>query len=127
VRRLLLVLVLVAAACANEPVDETGLILHPTVVAVAVTPDGDAFTFDVTISSPYDSADRYADAWRVVGPGGEVYGVRELTHDHAGEQPFTRSLSGVEIPADVLAVTVEGHDQRNGWGGATVTVDLSPA
>ncbi len=48
----------------------------PDVIAVEVdrAPDGTA-RFDVTISSPYDSPDRYADAWRVLGPDGVDYGV----------------------------------------------------
>ena len=51
-------------------------------------------------------------------------GVRILTHDHANEQPFTRSLSGVRIPAGVRGVRVQGRDQVSGWGGRTVEVDL---
>ncbi len=98
--------------------------LYPDVVDATVERNGDTFTFDVTISSPYDTPDRYADAWRVVGPDGTVLGVRELLHDHQNEQPFTRSLSGVEIPDDVDTVTIEGRDQVNGWGGATVEVEL---
>jgi hypothetical protein len=99
--------------------------LYPDVIDVEVisSPDG-TWTFAVTIRSPYDSPERYADAWRVLGPDGEEYGLRVLTHDHAGEQPFTRSLSGIEIPDDVTEVTVQGRDQLSGWGGATVLVDL---
>jgi hypothetical protein len=85
-----------------------------------------SYTFDVTVSSPYDSPERYADAWRVVGPDGTEYGVRILLHDHANEQPFTRSLSGVEIPDGIDSVTVEGRDLINGWGGAIIEVDLAP-
>lgn len=55
---------------------------------------------------------------------GAVYGVNELTHDHASEQPFTRTLSGVQVPAGVGTVLVEGRDQVNGWGGGTQTVEL---
>lgn len=99
--------------------------LFPDVLDVTVQQATDGtYTFDVTISSPYDSPDRYADAWRVRSVEGTVYGVRELVHDHAAEQPFTRSLSGVEIPADVDAVVVEGRDQVNGWGGETLRVEL---
>ena len=77
----------------------------------------------VTVSSPYDSPARYADALRVRSEDGiEVYGVRELTHDHASEQPFTRSITDVKIPDDVTEVVVEGRDQVSGWGGKTVTV-----
>ena len=97
----------------------------PDVLAVDVerAADGTA-RFDVTVSSPYDTPDRYADAWRIVGPDGVVYGVRELAHDHASEQPFTRSLDGVAIPDGVAVVTVEARDSANGWGGATVDADL---
>ncbi len=97
----------------------------PDVIAATASADGDgAWRFDVTLSSPYDTPDRYADAWRVVAPDGTVLGVRELLHDHQNEQPFTRSLSGVVIPDAVTSVTIEGRDQRNGWGGATVEVAL---
>ncbi len=95
----------------------------PDVVAATASREGaDDLRFDVTVSSPYDSPDRYADAWRVRGPDGSVYGVRELLHDHAGEQPFTRSLDGVEVPEGVEVVTIEARDLANGWGGATVDV-----
>lgn len=94
----------------------------PDVVAVEATPvGGGAVRFDVTISSPYDSPERYADAWRVLAPDGTELGVRVLTHDHADEQPFTRSDT-FDVPADVTEVTVEGRDLVNGWGGATATV-----
>ncbi len=93
-------------------------------VTAEVTAGGDTFRFDVTVSSPYDTPERYADAWRVVAPDGTELGVRELTHDHAAEQPFTRSLTGVVIPPDVTEVTVEGRDLANGWGGGTATVTI---
>jgi hypothetical protein len=80
------------------------------------------FMFTVTMSSPYDTPERYADGWRIVGPDGTVYGEHTLTHDHANEQPFTRTQSGVAIPAEVDEVTVEGRDLEHGYGGETVTV-----
>ncbi|MFZ0012894.1 MAG: N-acetylmuramoyl-L-alanine amidase [Acidimicrobiia bacterium] len=100
------------------------LSLYPDVTNVEVTRSGDGVAFEVTISSPYDSADRYADAFRVVGDDGRVYGVRELIHDHANEQPFTRNLGTVEIPATVDTVTVEARDQVYGWGGEAISVVL---
>ncbi len=40
---------------------------HPDVVAAKVQPrDGNKFDFDVTVSSPYDTPQRYADAFRVM-------------------------------------------------------------
>lgn len=99
----------------------------PDVVDATATLDADGtWTFAVTLSSPYDGPDRYADAWRVVAPDGTVLGERSLLHHHANEQPFTRSLSGVTIGTDVDTVTIEGRDQRYGYGGGTLTIDLDP-
>jgi hypothetical protein len=98
---------------------------EPQIVEVVATPGaGGTYRFDVTISSPYDRPEKYADAWRVVGPDGTVLGTRELTHPHADEQPFTRSLSGVEIPDDVTSVTVEVRDLVDGWSEDSLKVDL---
>jgi hypothetical protein len=82
------------------------------------------FDFDVTVSSPYDTPQRYADAFRVKARDGTVYGERILLHDHQTEQPFTRDLYGVVIPAGVAGVVVEGRDQKSGWGGKTMDVAL---
>ena len=85
---------------------------------------GGPYSIAVTMSSPYDTAERYADSMRVRSAGGDVYGERKLTHDHASEQPFTRDITDVEIPDGVTEVVVEGHDQESGWGGETVTVKV---
>lgn len=99
----------------------------PDVVAATARRDvEDTVTIDATLSSPYDSAERYADAWRVLGPDGSVLGIRELSHDHAAEQPFTRSLSGIVVPDDVDWVTIEGRDLLSGWGGMTFVLDIPP-
>jgi hypothetical protein len=78
----------------------------------------------VTVSSPYDTADRYADGFRVAGADGRVYGERKLLHDHAAEQPFTRDLHNVAIPAGVKTVIVQARDRKFGYGGRTVEVNL---
>ncbi|MEO1065414.1 MAG: hypothetical protein AAFZ07_28690 [Actinomycetota bacterium] len=110
------------AATVAPPVEEQ---LFPDILEAELTPSGDGvFTVAATVSSPYDTPERYADAWRVVAPDGTVLGVRELAHDHQNEQPFTRQLTGVEIPAEVDEVTIEGRDQVSGWGGGTVTVPV---
>ncbi len=98
--------------------------LYPDVVGVEVSGGGGVYGFDVTVSSPYDTPERYADGWRVIGDDGVVYATNELTHDHATEQPFTRSVIGVSIPSSVETVVVQARDQTYGWGGATVTVTL---
>jgi len=78
----------------------------------------------VTISSPYDTPQQYADGWRVLALDDAVLGEHTLLHDHANEQPFTRTQRGVIIPSDVLSVTIEGRDLVNGYGGSTVTVSV---
>lgn len=98
---------------------------HPDVIAAKVQPRGaNTFDFDVTVSSPYDTPQRYADAFRVMHKNGTVYGQRVLLHDHATEQPFTRDLYGVNVPAGVRSVVVQARDLKNGWGGRTVELTL---
>lgn len=95
----------------------------PDVVSVKMASRGaQVFDFAVTVSSPYDTPQRYADAYRVMGEDGKVYGERILLHDHAGEQPFTRELYGVNIPAGVRVIVVQARDQRYGYGGKTVEI-----
>lgn len=98
---------------------------YPDVLAAKVRSAGaDKFDFDVTVSSPYDTPQRYADGFRVLGKNGTVYGERKLWHDHAGEQPFTRDLYGVTIPRPVRKVVIQARDQRFGYGGKTIEVAL---
>ena len=79
---------------------------------------------DVTLRHDDTGWDHYADAWRVTGPGDAVHGVRTLLHPHENEQPFTRSLSGIEIPAAADAVSIEAHDSVQGWSSDRIEVDL---
>lgn len=94
------------------------------VLAVEARPGASGWSFDVTVQHADSGWDHYADAWRVVGPDGTVYGTRTLFHPHEDEQPFTRSLDAVAIPSGVTGVTVEAHDSVHGWRGAAVTVTL---
>ncbi len=98
---------------------------YPDVLRVTVQPRGaGVFDFDVTVSSPYDTPQRYADAFRATGKDGKVYGERILGHDHAGEQPFTRDLYNVTIPRGVKFVLIQARDMKYGYGGKTVEVML---
>lgn len=122
-------LAIFAVACAlvasTVPAGDAVTQKHPDVLAAKVRPGGtDTFDFDVTVSSPYDTPQRYADAFRVMGRDGVVYGERILLHDHAGEQPFTRDLYGVNIPRAVRVVVIQARDQRFGYGGKSIEVLL---
>lgn len=104
---------------------ETGQQRFPNVEAVQVRSSSpDRFDFDVTISSRYDTPKRYADAFRVIGKDGHVFGERVLLHDHADEQPFTRDLHGVKIPAEIRKITIQARDKKFGYGGKSVEVML---
>ena len=117
-------LLLALAASAALPV-EAAEQKHPDVIGVNAKARGpNLFDFDVTVSSPYDSAQRYADAFRAMGKDGEVFGERKLLHDHAGEQPFTRDLYGVVVPDGVRKVVIQAKDRKYGYGGKSVEVDL---
>jgi hypothetical protein len=95
------------------------------VVAVeAVQESAGTWRFDVTVAHADEGWDHYADRWEVLAPDGSVLGTRVLLHPHVGEQPFTRSLGGVAIPAGVDHVIVRTHDSVHGLGGAEMTVEL---
>ena len=53
-----------------------------------------------------------------------MLGTHTLMHDHASEQPFTRTQPGLEIPEGVTRITVEGRDLANGYGGGTLWIDI---
>lgn len=91
-----------------------------------------SWRFDVTIAHPDTGWEDYADGWDVVLPDGSVIKpdpdspfTRLLLHPHVNEQPFTRSQSGIVIPANVSVVTVRAHDIVDGFGGQEVVVDLN--
>ena len=74
-----------------------------------------AWVFNVTLKHGDTGWDHYADAWRVVTEDGKELGTRTLYHPHVDEQPFTRSLGDVTVPADASAVYIEAHDKVHGW------------
>lgn len=109
---------------ANDPQEIVFGDRFPEVLAVKLTPLSDGnWRFAVTLSSKYDSPQRYADAWRVLDAEGQQLGIRVLGHHHAGEQPFTRTQA-VQIPSETKTVFVEGRDQANGWSGQRFQVEI---
>ena len=82
------------------------------------------YSFSVTVRHADEGWDHYANKWDVVAPDGTVLGTRVLYHPHVDEQPFTRSLSGVNIPDTVDTVTVRAHDSVHEYGGETKKVKL---
>ena len=129
----LIIIVLLAGACGGSSsrateAEERRRVLQqrfPDIVGATFDPIGaTTWSVRVTLSSPYDSEDRYGDAWRVLLLDGTVLGTRLLTHHHATEQPFTRALNNVEIPEGTESVLVEGRDLINGWSEEQVEFEL---
>jgi len=94
------------------------------VLHVEVNGQNGIYQFHVTVSHQDTGWDHYADKWDVVDEKGTVLGTRTLLHPHVDEQPFTRSLSGVKIPAGLKKVTIRAHDSVHQYGGKEITVDL---
>ena len=53
-----------------------------------------------------------------------MLGRRVLLHPHETEQPFTRELHGVRIPAGVERVTVRARHKPKGYDGKTLSIKL---
>lgn len=108
---------------------ETALAVDPVVEAVRATRASDAGTwrFEVTLRHPDTGWSHYADGWEILAPDGTRLGFRELAHPHVEEQPFTRSLGAVQVPAGLTHVQVRARCSRDGWAGAAVTVALPHA
>lgn len=91
-------------------------------VVESVTVSGDQFS--VTLSHPDTGWDHYADGWEVLDADGNSLGVRVLAHPHVTEQPFTRSLSGVQIPEGATVVYVRARCNVDGWSDELFEVVL---
>jgi len=88
----------------------------PEVAGATASQGAGGWTFTVSVRHADTGWDHYADGWEVLDGEGERLGYRELLHPHENEQPFTRSLSGVEIPEGTASVTIRAHDSEHGWG-----------
>ena len=97
------------------------------IVDVRLRPEGDAWRVEVTLSHPDTGWDHYTDGWRIEDADGNVLGTRELLHPHVNEQPFLRTLSGVNIPDNVETVYIRARCSVDGWDFLTrrVAVPIS--
>ena len=80
--------------------------------------------FSVTLEHADEGWNHYANQWDVVTLDGKLLKSRVLYHPHVDEQPFTRSLSGVVIPAEVRQVKIRARDSRHGYSKNEFIVDL---
>jgi hypothetical protein len=94
-----------------------------SIVEVSVECPGSC-TFLVTLEHADEGWDHYANQWDVLTLDGKLLKSRVLYHPHVREQPFTRSLSGVSIPAGVSKVKIRARDSKHGYSKQEFIVDI---
>ena len=94
------------------------------VLAATATKSGNSWTVSATVKHADEGWKHYANSFQVLAMDGTVLGTRVLVHPHVDEQPFTRSLGGVQIPAGTLKVRVRAGDLVHGYGGKEVVLEL---
>lgn len=95
------------------------------IVKVELTKNTGTWRADVTLKHADEGWKHYADGWRLVDEKGNEIGKRTLYHPHVNEQPFTRSLSGFQIPKGIKIIFIEAHDLKHGWSSNRVKIDMS--
>ncbi len=81
-------------------------------------------TFSVTLKHGDEGWDHYANQWDVMTMDGELLKSRVLFHPHVDEQPFTRSLSGVKVPAGTTRVKIRAKDLKHGYSSKEYTAQI---
>jgi hypothetical protein len=81
-------------------------------------------SFSVTLKHADEGWEHYANQWDVMSMDNKLLKSRVLLHPHVNEQPFTRSLSGVQIPAGTTRVKIRAKDLKHGFSSDEYTVQL---
>ncbi len=87
-----------------------------TIEHAEATPGSNGWRLAVTLRHPDTGWDHYADGWEVLDAAGNSLGLRVLAHPHVNEQPFTRMLSDVQVPAGTETVFIRARCSQDGWG-----------
>lgn len=86
--------------------------------------DDKTWRFDVTLKHDDEGWDHYANQWVVTDLDNKILATRTLYHPHVHEQPFTRNIQGVKIPAGVTKVKIIARDSVHQRTGKVVKYDL---
>lgn len=84
----------------------------------------DRYTFIVTVKHPDEGWHHFADRWEILTPDREIITGRVLRHPHVEEQPFTRTLPNVILPAEIGEVIIRAHCLKDGFGGQEIFLNL---
>tara|TARA_R110002049_G_scaffold252263_1_gene426818 strand:- start:131314 stop:131643 length:330 start_codon:yes stop_codon:yes gene_type:complete len=93
------------------------------VEAKATLKTNQLFDIAVTIRHPDSGWEHYANEWIVESVDGKEIARRTLSHPHVNEQPFTRYVRDVVIPADVKKVTIRAKCNSGDESPAYVLID----
>ena len=115
-----------AAGCITAAMAVTAVAGEADVIrADAVRTGPGVFRFSVSVIHQDEGWDHYADRWEVLDPNGRILATRTLHHPHVDEQPFTRSLGDVKVPAGIRQVSIRAHCSLHAYGGKIESVSLS--
>ena len=92
--------------------------------AEVIRGDDGSFTFNVTVRHEDEGWNHYADHWLILDNDEQVIAARKLMHPHVKEQPFTRSLSYIQIPDEVTEVTIRAHCSVDNYSGKDMVVKI---
>ena len=118
-KRLFCVLILATAMIATATVYAGAVKIVSVKVAC-----GNTCTFSVTLKHADEGWEHYANQWDVMTMDDKLLKSRVLYHPHVDEQPFTRSLSGVQIPPGTTQVKVRAKDLKHGYSSEEYTVSI---
>lgn len=99
---------------------------EPDILDAVAAKSGMSWRVDVTLEHPDTGWDHYADGWEVLDADGNRIGYRLLHHPHVNEQPFTRSLTNLDLPDGTRTIFIRAHCSVDEWGRDKFRVDLEP-
>ncbi len=85
------------------------------VMQVVAKEQNQSYWFEVTIKSPDEGCDQYADWWEIIDEQENMLYRRILMHSHVSEQPFTRSGGPLKLAPDKVII-IRAHMNNLGYG-----------
>ncbi len=87
-------------------------------------PMGLGWRIEVSVRHEDTGWEHFIDYWIVETQTGQEIGRRKLLHPHIHEQPFTRSLSSLNVPDGLRKVYIRLHCKRDGLSKTRYMVKL---
>ncbi len=83
-----------------------------------------SFIFYVTVQHADEGWNHYADHWLILDKDEQLIAACKLMHPHVKEQPFTRSLSHIELPDEVTEVIIRAHCSVDNYSGNSLILNI---